>query len=103
MPKDDEGSNQRFARRFTHGASPRKAPEKTPTAGKPPVTIHQQSRNRPIRRTELAADKELPKEVTHLAVEPEGYEKHGGAPRPAPAKVGPSIKPPGGNQPKDKK
>ena len=36
MPKDDEGSNQRFARRFTHGASPRKAPEKTPTAGKPP-------------------------------------------------------------------
>jgi hypothetical protein len=68
-----------------------------------PVTIHQQSRNRPIRRVELAADKELQKEVMHLIVELESYEKRGGAPRTAPLKTGSSTKPPGGNLPKGKK
>ena len=36
MPDDDGGSGQRFSVRVRDGASPRKAPEKTPTAGKPP-------------------------------------------------------------------
>ncbi len=74
-----------------------------------PVAIQQQNRNRPTRVTELAASPRLPKDVTHLIVEPESIVEFGGAPRTAPPKSGPSGKPgpsmksPGGNLPKGKK
>ena len=36
MPSDDRGSGQTFPERVREGASPRPAPKKVSTAGKPP-------------------------------------------------------------------